>query len=96
MTGTTTVYFYTWGFWAYPFVLLAFFLVVAYLAHKVGYRKGYHQGAHDEQNRSVEPTKFRQRTAESDPRRHAYVRTARIVARRQQKPEPRRGKPADL
>jgi hypothetical protein len=94
LTGVTTIYVYTWAFYAYLLVVPAAGLAIGWTAYKYGYGKG-RLDEKQAQNPIVKATRFRQRTAEADPRRHAVVRTARMIARRQPRPEPRRGKPRD-
>jgi hypothetical protein len=90
---TTTIYVYTWGFILYLVLAAATMVAMAWIGYRFGWSRGhgqgYRQARHDLQKTS-EPTRFRQRTREADPRRQARVRRARMIARRQPKPEPRR------
>lgn len=91
MNGIVTFHVYYWGFAVYAILALTAFLAVAWVAYKYGHQRGY-LDALEKQEEPLEATKFRQRTADADGRRRATVRTARVMARRQPRPESRREK----
>jgi hypothetical protein len=93
-TDITTANFYNWGLLLYVLCVLATLVYLPYLGYKVGFAKGYQKRQREEKPLQP-PARFRQRTAEADPRRFARISRARVIARRQRTPEPRRGKPAD-
>jgi hypothetical protein len=74
----------------------AAFAYFAYLGYQVGFSKGFRQGELTERAKHVQaPSRFRQRTAEAKPGRFARISRARVMARRQRTPNPRRGNPGN-
>jgi hypothetical protein len=94
LSDTTTIYVYTWGFILYLMLVFVALGYMAWIGYKVGTKKGFQEGREYERSLAA-PTKFRQRAAQSDPSRVATQRRARVLARRQNTPEPRRGFPPE-
>ena len=92
LTGITTANFYNWGLVLYTICAAATICYVAWLGYRVGLTKGLERGR-EEASAKQPPSRFRQRTAEADPSRFAVIRRARLIARRQRTPQPRRGNP---